>query len=270
MKATTKKTRWLLIALLFGLLTAAGLMLIRHRHATVATTNEVTAPKHAAPQHPHATLLAFAGGRQTLTSPIDSAPIERHGHRFSREAPSPVENSNTPPNAAGARTRGAQTSAAPDPATGPVGGAAPEVSHPSSSDAKTPQPGAGDLAYNGGYAPLDCELPAGCGASASTVTMVRQPSGTSGGTPSPHNSQGSSQQLGDSGTQNTNPTNDNPPPGNGVGDPQQHSDPPGQGSSPPLASAPELDPATLAGAVTLLFGALAIVSARRRRVRASR
>lgn len=270
MKARTRKTRWLLIALLFGLLGAAGLMLTHHRRATLANANDAIAPKHAAPRQSRAALLALAGGGQTLTPPADTAPAERPGSRSSRVSPPSVtEHSNRPSNEPTARATGSD-SAVVDPAGGPVGAAQPGSDHPSSSGAASPKPGAGDLAYNSGYAPLDCELPAGCGASASAVTMIRQPSGTSGGTPSLHTSQGSGQSNGDSGTQNTNPTNDNPPVGNGSGNPQQHSDPPGQGSTPPVASAPELDSATLAGAVTLLLGALAIVSGRRRRVRATR
>ncbi|HVS76538.1 MAG TPA: hypothetical protein VHE11_06355 [Steroidobacteraceae bacterium] len=142
------------------------------------------------------------------------------------------------------------------------GATRPQSGQPSSSGASPPRQGAGDFAYDG-YAPLDCELPAGCGASGAEVNMIRTPSGTSGETPSAHNT-GSSQQTGGSGTQsNPDPTSDNTPPGNGSDDPPQHSDP-------PVASAPELDPATLAGAATLLLGALAIVSGRRRRVRATR
>jgi hypothetical protein len=59
------------------------------------------------------------------------------------------------------------------------------------------------------------------------------------------------------------PPNNDSPPANDSGQNPLGSTPPNQQSDPPPASAPELDAATLAGAVTLLLGALAILRGRR-------
>jgi hypothetical protein len=89
--------------------------------------------------------------------------------------------------------------------------------------------------------------------------------------PSLHNSQGSnsSDDSGSQGTDGTPQGNDGTPQSNDTG---QVADPPGQKSDvliskPPVASAPELDPATLAAAVTLLLGSLAVLRGRRARAR---
>lgn len=249
MKARTKKTRWLLIALLFGLLAAAGLTLtLRHGAPILAKATVAPGPVHTALQ-PNTALTASIGEGQTLTTPPGA-----HGHwavdAYSDSQPPVANNHSGSHSDTGAGTSSNSGSA--DSAADPIPGARPQSNHPATSDTgHLPQNGgAGDFAYNGN-APLDCELPAGCGNSAIISYVSRQPSGTSGVVPSLHNSQGS----------NTNNDSDNP---QGNNDPGQVTDPPGQGATPPVASAPELDSATLAGAVTLLLGSLAILRGRRR------
>src|SRR5487761_1343451 len=74
MKAGTKKTRWLLIALLFGVLAAAGFTLAHHHGSrTVAKANEAAAPKHTLQRTP-ATLLAAIGGKHGFRAPAGVQP----------------------------------------------------------------------------------------------------------------------------------------------------------------------------------------------------
>jgi hypothetical protein len=258
MKARTKKTRWLLLALLFGLLAAAGLTFTyRHGVPTLAEANDVAAPVHAAPQPPHAALIAANVGAPTVTP---------HTHRIvassyvESETPDATPSHSDSPSNPAARSGTGWANDAADHAGDSIG--APQTrSHPAASGSNPgPQPGTGDFAYQP-YEPLGCALPAGCGAVGGSGNGTHQTSGTSGGPPV-QNSQGS------------NSGNDTPgvPTSNNNGSPQtndsgqtplgQGSEPPGNGSDPP-AAAPELDPATLAGALTLLLGALAILRGRR-------
>lgn len=240
MKARTKKIRWLLITLLFGLLAAAGLTLaLRHGDRIFAEADGVAAPTHTVVQQPHTALVAVTGAEDVLTAPAGAG---RHWvvygpYSNSRATLAPGHSGSPSNTASSADTAGAGH-------TTPTGGDTtdgfqPPSNHPvTSNTGHLPPNGSGELAYNG-YAPLDCELPAGCGATgAGTRYVSRQPSGTSGTVPSLRN------------------WNDdaNPPPS----DPQ-----------PKVITAPELDPATLAAAVTLLLGSLAVLR-RRRPARATR
>lgn len=337
MKARTRTTRWLLVALLFGILATAGLALTHHhRAATVAKANHAVVPKHAALQQPHPALLASTGGK-----PADRAftrvgwAHERLNTRYSSDRQTGTSGRYIAPSSTspGVGAHAPHGTVASNETSGPVVGSGaglqpaspqlPPSNRPSAPDASglLQGGGAGDFAYNG-YAPLDCELPAGCGASGGTGYATRRPSGTSGAMPSVHDSQGStptgggSVPQGNNGTPPTdsnsdpsngnsnssngssNPSNGNSNPSNGSSNPSNgDSSPPnpvttsktdsgnppgdtgsgdgGQGSDPPpppppkiVASAPELDPATLGAAVTLLLGSLAVLG--RRRVRATR
>lgn len=268
MKARTKKTRWLLIALLFGLLAAAGLTFTRHHGVrTITATNEVAAPKHTA--LPPAALVAANVGKQTPALPAGTASSDEAvvGTYYNDQQPHQTGHSDAQSDTStggGIELIGRVSGSS----GGSNGGSQPQGNHPSSSDTgNAPQTGS-VLAYNG-YAPLDCELPAACGANGGTGYVARQPSGTSGGAPFTRDSQGGQTDDGSPPPDNntnpqTNQTNDT---GQGQ-DPPGGTDPPGGGSKSPVASAPELDPATLAGAVTLLLGSLAVLH--RRRVRVTR
>lgn len=249
MKARNKKTRWLLLSLLFGLLAAAGLILTHHSGVRYGTTVSQPAPsKHAIVPQLHAALLAATGGRQTLTAPVGTLPVHElvDGAYSDGAQPQTTGHSNSSSN--DATTPATGTGAAP--VGGTSAGTQQQTNSPSgAATTPAPQDGAGQVAYNG-YIPLDCGLPAGCGVGGNAGYVARQPSLTAGAVPFAHNSQGS----------NT--------PNDGPNDPGQGSDPPGPGPNPSVAAAPELDPATLAGAVTLLLGALAVL--RGRRVRVSR
>jgi hypothetical protein len=259
MKARNKKTRWLLLALLFGILAVAGLTLTRHHGApSIAKANDTTAPRHTLLQQPVAALLAGIGGKHAPWAPAgagrDEEPVASPHSRVTGPSGSPPHTSNADP--VGASSVGTQPRSNP-PAT--------------SATNHLPQNGAGEFVYDG-YAPLDCELPAGCGASGGTTGSVSHPPAeTSGVLPFAHNPQGSTPSDGSNPPPNS---GSNPPPNNsnnsgqGSGSPGQKTNPPSQGPNPPVASAPELDPATLAGAVTLLLGSLAVI--RSRRVRATR
>jgi len=254
MKARTKTIRWLVVALLFGLVAAAGLALTyHHRVATLANATAVAPPAHTVLQ-PHAALLAAAGGAQSVPPEV---PWTAESSYSNSQPPGTTTTRPDSHSNASAGNGGGSSSPSNDSTPGPVGAPQPQ-NHPATADTNhVPQAGAGDFA-NQIYAPLGCALPAGCGAVGGYVT--RQTSGTSGGLPAVHNSQGSN--SGNDGS---------PPPGNGSpqtndsvqNPPEQGSNPPGKGSDPPTVSAPELDPATLAGALTLLLGALAILRGRR-------
>lgn len=259
MKATKRTTRWLLIALLFGFLAVTGLTLA-HRHGvrTLAKVNDTALPTHTnVAQRPLAALIAPTGGN--LIPPPAGTPGRMIGTYSNSHAPSPGGRSGLPSNAATAIGTAWSNEAA-DPAERPVGATQPTGRTVTPNNGHPQPAGAGDFAYDG-YAPLDCELPAGCGVTPGTGHVGRQPSGTSAGLPSVHDSQGS-----DSGDDGSGPqTHDGGPHTTDTG---QVSDAPGQNSGPgskPVAAAPELDPATLAGAVTLLLGSLAVLRGRRAR-----
>lgn len=271
MKATPRTTRWLLIALLFGLLATAGFTLTQHHGDPTAANAQVTAaPMDVVPQQHHAGLLAATGGKPT--------PKAHAGAHFRLEFVHNTHSNVTQPHATGSTNTPSNTSIGVGGGWGhqvaaTTGGSAdgpqPQGNdHPATSGTNSlPQNGAGEYAY-AGYAPLDCELPAGCGGmSGGTSYGGRQPSGTSGALPFVHDSQGSSNAPSGPGPQ----TNDNTPDTNntsqGSDPPGQNSDPPATGTNPPVAFAPELDPATLFAAVTLLFGALAVLLSRRVRAK---
>lgn len=244
MKARTRKTRWLLIALLFGLLAAAGLTFTRHHARTFVAANVPPAPRVVLPQ-PHAVLLASIGGKHTLWTPAGALPDDgATAQAYSNNQQPPQTHSGAPSNTSTATSAARSSAAAVSAGTSST--AAQPSNQPATAAGNLPQPGAGEYAYNG-YVPLDCELPAGCGAAQSTAIVSRQPSGTSGGTPGAH----------DSGSVPGDGSGNNDPPNN-----NQNSDPPSK-TDPPVAAAPELDPATLAGAVTLLLGSLAVLRSRR-------
>lgn len=251
MKARIRKTRWLLIALLFGLLTAAGLTLTHHRPIPMITDGKYTVPTHSVLGQPQAAVVASTAGDQTMGAPAGEPYSNSRKVDFSHHSGEPLDTSPAS-NTANAAVDGGSNHAA-GVGAGSSHAAAPQSNPPakSASSGRPTQNGAGEFVYNS-YVPLDCELPAGCGGvSGSGGSLNRQPSGGSGGTPF----------LRDSGSDT--PGGSKPPPGN-----TQNSDPPGSGPQNPPASAPELDPATLAGAVTLLLGSLAVFLSRR--VRATR
>jgi len=250
MKARTRKTRWLLIALLFGLLATAGLTFTRHHGAaTLAKASGATTPHAVLPQ-PHAAPLVSIGGKHALGAPAgarfdDGLAVDTdsnsQGRGLTGHFGAPVNTSSTV--AAGWSHD----------AAGPAGGSSIATQPPSrrpaaSGPGNPPQDGADGFAYDS-YAPLDCELPAGCGVPSGSA-FSRQPSGTSGGMPGVHNS--------GSPSDNTNPqTGNTVDTGNTGGPPSGYLR---------VASAPELDPATLGGAVTLLLGSLAVLRSRRNRI----
>ena len=247
MKARTKKTRWLLISLLFGFLAATGLILTHHSDVRfVSVSSQPLTPKHNVTPQLHAALAA-TGGKGTLEGPIDAPAGHEPDSAYSNDAQPHVTGRFASPSAATtAPGAGPQTAA-----VGGTSGDTPPNNHPATSAAGPMPPQDGRYAYNG-YVPLDCGLPAGCG-SVNTGYVTHQPSLTVGTVPVAHNSQGSSS------------------PGDGPNDPGQGSDPPGPGPTTSVAAAPELDPATLAGAITLLLGSLAVLRGRRVRLaRASR
>lgn len=253
MKARTKKTRWLLIALLFGFMAVAGLTFLRHGPTITAQVSHAT-PAPAALQQPQTAPLASTGGRQPLYVPTAGGADEGSvSDAYSNSQRTPATgHSDAPANTATA------TSSNNSPAySASVASNTPaQSSHPAASNTTQSPPSlANGYAYNG-YAPLDCELPAGCGVPGNVEYGSRQISVTSGGVAVVHDSQDSNPDNGSSP-----PTDGNPPPGN-----NQNSTPPGQPDPPAthVASAPELDPATLAAAVTLLLGSLAVLRSRRR------
>lgn len=243
MKARTKKSRWLLISLLFGLLAATGLILTHHSDVRfVSLASPPVTPKHnVMPTLPVA--LAATGGKGMLEAPVGAPAGHEPDSAYSND-PQPHVTGRVDSPSAAAKAPGAGPGTA---VGGPSGDAAPN-NHPATPAAGPTPPQDGRYAYNGDM-PLDCGLPAGCGG-VNTGYVTHQPSLTVGTVPVAHNSQGSSS------------------PGDGPNGPGQGSDPPGPGPNPPLAAAPELDPATLAGAITLLLGSLAVL--RGRRVRVSR
>lgn len=256
MKAHNKKTRWLLVALLLGFLAVAGLTFVRHHGAAVIAQASHTAPAAGPSQQPGNALLASSGGRQPLWVPpapgADDTPVS--GAYSNIQQPPASHHSGAPANAS------TGTASGNSPAS-PADNMPPQHDHPAvSNTTQPPQNPANVFAYNG-YAPLDCELPAGCGAVGNASYVSRQPPVTSGGGTVVHDPQDSNPSDGSSP-----PTGDdgNPTPGNNSQDPPGQSDPP---VTHPVASAPELDPATLAGAITLLLGSLAVL--RSRRVRAT-
>lgn len=244
MKARTKSTRWLLLALLFGLLAAAGLTLTWHHGTpTLAKANAVAAPVHAVLKAPAAPLVASTATRHKITTHFYGV---AGGSYSGNQEPDAITSHSDSHSDASSGGGGGWSNHASEQTDESIGAPQPH-SHPATAGTNpVPPPGSGDYAYQG-YVPLGCEMPAGCGAVGDTGYVTRQTSGTSGGPglPTVHNSQGP-----------TSGNNDSTPPPDNNG-------PPGQKSDPPVVSAPELDAGTLAGAVTLLLGALAIMRGRR-------
>lgn len=224
MKARTKSTRWLLLILLVGLMAAAGLALTHHHaNPTVAKLNAVVAPAHIAP--PETTLVASAGTPHRVTPRFYGIAASSYSDG---QLSDPITNHSDSHSDASSGSGAAWGSHAAGQTDDSVG-APPPQNHPAPTDThQVPPAGSGEYAYQG-YAPLGCEVPAGCGAVGSTGYVTRQTTATSGGLglPAVHNTSG----------------NDD--------------------STPPTVSAPELDAGALAGAVTLLLGALAILRGRR-------
>lgn len=272
MKAATKKTRWLLIALLFGVLAAAGFTLAHHHGSrTVAKANDAAVPRHTLRPQTHAALLAAIGGKHSFRGPAGVRPELLDTNYSNTTQPRVTGHPNAPWN-----TATSNGTAGSYPAAHAVGTTPAPSNRPATSGSQLPQDLADGVAYN--YSPLDCELPAGCGA-AGASSLTRQPSGTSGGGLFVHNStnNGSTPDTtNDTGTTgitgNTHNTGITGSPGNtgNAGNTSKTSDPadPSNPGSNPVAAAPELDPGTLAAAVTLLFGGLAML--RSRRIRATR
>ena len=227
--------RWLAVALLFGLMTAAGLALTYHHGVpTLVKADDAAAPAHAVPL-PHASVISATAGTHPITPHVFGAGAGSYSNSRTPAAGTSPSGSHSNPATTG--TDGSSRAA--EPTADAIGAPQPQ-SHPAPSTASpVPQPGAGE--YAGQFdPPLDCELPAGCGVPRSVGYVIPQTSGTSGGLPAAHNSN------------------------SGQDPPGQGSNPPGNGADPPAVSAPELDPATLAGAITLLLGSLALLRGRRR------
>jgi len=246
MKARNRKSRWLLIGLLFGILATTGLFLT-HRHGVrfITIASQPVPSKHTIVQQLHAALVAATSGKQTLTPRV----VAPSAHEVVDSAYSNYPQNHTSDHSDSSSNAPTASGAVP-PAVGGTNDAPQQNKHPATSTTGPTAPQDGQYAYNG-YMPLDCGLPAGCGVGVgNTGYVTHQPSETVGTVPVAHNSQGSS------------PPNDGPN-GSGPG-----SDPPGPGPNPSVTAAPELDPATLAAAITLLLGSLAVL--RGRRVRPSR
>ena len=257
MKARKKTTPWLLISLLFGLIAAAGLALTHHDGAPAfAKANGAAVPIHAI--HPHLTLVAASNEKHAGEPHFYWVAESSNLNTRTPEVTTSHFDSHSSAATGGDAGWGSHS----HPTDDSVGAPQPQ-NHPATAGTNhVPQPGAGDYA-NQGYAPQACGLPAGCGIVGSSGYVIRQTSGTSGGLPDVRNSQGSgpgndgsSPPPPNSGGPQTNDSGQNPPP------PGQGTTPP-NGSDPPAVSAPELDPGTLAGAITLLLGCLAILRGRR-------
>lgn len=273
MKARTRKTRWLLITLLLGFLAAAGVTFVLHQHPgrLLVSANGIVPPDDTPVQSTDTASSVFVGDEEPAQTPTTAGSDHyiARGKYSNSTQPDAANDSYTPSSTSGG-ANSAGTNQPTDSTSDSSGGTQPQTRGPSSTtDTTTPPQATGTGEYaNGGYLPDGCGLPAGCGGGGSEIV---QSSGTSGGTPSLHNSQGSGPPTDNSDpqTDNSNPPTDNSdPPGQGSGNPGQKSNPPSPGPDSSVAAAPELDPATLAGALTLLLGSLAIVRSRRVRAKA--
>jgi hypothetical protein len=246
MKARTKTTRWLLISFLVGLLTAAGLTVAYH-HGVPTLAKAITTPARTVLQPRHETLIAATDGPHTLTHGIHWVVASSYSDSHTPDVTGSHSDSHS--NAATGSGTGWNNHASGQ--TADTSGALQPQNHPPTAGTNhVPQAGSGDFAYQT-YAPLGCEMPAGCGAVGDTGHV---PPRTSGGLSALRTSPNSGNDA------QSPPPNNNSPPANDSG---QNPPGPNQQSDPPPASAPELDAATLAGAVTLLLGALAILRGRR-------
>ncbi|HEX3843659.1 MAG TPA: hypothetical protein VHV80_04810 [Steroidobacteraceae bacterium] len=257
MKARIKTNRWLPVSLFLALMAAAGLALTFHDGVrTFAKANDTATPPHTVPSH----LTLVASLRGTHTGKPHFYWVAESSHPDIRTPEVTPRHFDSHSNASTGSDAGWGSHAYP--ADGSIGAPQPQHHPATAGTHPVPQPGAGDFA-NQVYAPQGCGLAAGCGVAGNTGHVVRQTSGTSGGLPAVHNSQGpNSGNDGSSPPPNyaspqTNDSGQDPPP------PGQGTTAPGNGSDPPTVSAPELDPGTLAGAITLLLGSLAILRGRR-------
>lgn len=252
MTARTKSTRWLLLTLLVGLLAAAGLALTyQHAKPTVAKVNAVVAPSHIAP--PRATLVASTDKARRIAPHFHGIVASSYSDGQLTDPITNHSDSHSDASSAGDAGWGSHSAAQTDDSSG----GPPPQNHPAPTDTQhVPPAGSGEYAHQG-YVPLGCEVPAGCGAVGETGYVTRQTTGTSGvlGLPAVHNSSGNDDSTPppDNGTPQNIDSGQNPP----------DTGTPGQQSNPPTVSAPELDAGTLAGALTLLLGALAILRGRR-------
>lgn len=274
MKARTRKTRWLLITLLLGFLAAAGVTFVLHQHPgrLLVSANGIVPADDTSVQQTEATAPAAFGDELPARAPVSALPRGDHyiagtySNSAARGAGSGMADDAGPLSIPYGDVASEGTNEPTDTTVGPGSGTQPKTHGSASSSDTIPPAGSGEYAY-GGAGGFGCGLP-GCGGGNSERIHT---SGSSGGTPSSHDSQGSDPQNDNphpppsNSTQTTDNSNPNDPgSGNPGTDSPGQSDPSSPGSGHSVAAAPELDPATLAGALTLLLGALAIVRSRRR------
>lgn len=234
MKARRRKTRWLLVAALFGFLAVAGFALTHHHRGNIEAARYPLGPPQR-PTLPRAPtpLLASLAGESTERVPSE---------RVLEQAPTVARPQSSP---ADEPTQDIQPHGA-------------EVSRPSlpvsrnfapgaAAPVPLPRHGAGGFVYESS-GPLGCELAAGCGAGSANINASSNQPNTPSNRADPPGGAGLSRGSGAA-------DGSAPPAGSG----------PAPGATDPFASAPELDPTTLAGALTLLLGALLIVRSRRAR-----
>ena len=268
MKARTRKTRWLLITLVLGFLAAAGATFVLHQHSgRLLVSASGIVPAGDTPLQQTDTTAPVSGGDDLPAQAPAASDARGDGYTVADTYSSTARTDAANDFESTSYGEAAYT-------VGPRDGTQQQTDGPSSSgDTATHAQGAGGYFANNGYMAFDCGGLPGCGAGGS---------GINGGAYWPHHSQGSGSgpQTNNSGPPTNNPgrTTGNSNPGDpGAGDPGQKSDPSGTGSDPPgsgsdpsgpgsghsAAAAPELDPATLGGALTLLLGSLAVVGGRR-------
>ena len=254
MKARTNTTRWLLISFFVGLLAAAGLTFAYHHGVpTLAKANGLATPTPAVLQTRHETLIAASGGPHTLTDGIHWVAPSSYSDTHTPDVTDSRSDSHS--NAATGSDTGSSNHAG-DQTSDTAGAPQPQTRPATTGTNHVPPAGSGDFAYQI-HSPLGCEMPAGCGVVGGNGYVPPQTSGTSGGLSAVRTAQ-------NSGNDDQNPPpNNNTPVTNDSGQSPPGSAPPNQTSDPPAAAAPELDAATLAGAVTLLLGALTALRGRR-------
>jgi hypothetical protein len=269
MKARTRSQsrRWLLVLLLFGILATAGLTLtsLHHRAGSSTEAHVPIASPDAGPPSRLA-LLSAPGDSQKLATPVGRSDQSPQDEAYSNPAqvdtsPSlhtPPTQSNVPAssNPPGSGVRPAAT----DPTVLPGGAAAglTQSAPPShSGPGGVSGAGDGDYAYLGGV-----PLVGGSGNAVSATAGVK-PSSSSPAVVPPNPGSGQ-QRNNDSTSAQSNDTATVPPPsGDTITPPAQENA--SSESDPNIASAPELDPATLTAALTLLLGSLAVLGSRRAR-----
>ena len=236
MKPRRRKTRWLLVALLFGFLAVAGFALTHHHRGSIEAARHPLVPRQPPTLRPGPTprLASLAGDSTARVVPSERV-LERAPRAADPQSSPAYEPARDQPRAADDLRPSLQVSRNSAPG---VTGTAPRS-----------QNGAGGIVYES-YVRLGCELPAGCGANSTHINAPTNQPNTPINRADPPGGSGSDRGSGATGGSG--------PPGGSAP----------TGASDPLAPAPELDPTMLAGALTLLLGALLIV--RSRRARASR